>query len=110
MLVRGRLRLPQLLLAPHQSHRRLPLGSLLLLEGASGRQAPMRGALSWSRLEEVPIWMAQLTKCIKLSLSGKPIGGLMGNHWQAWNPAEGPPGLPDSSPRLQYGLELFQAN
>ena len=109
-MVKGHLRPPQLLLAPHQSHRRLPLGSLLLLEGASGRQAPMRGALSWSRLEEVPIRMAQLTKCIKLSLSGKPIGGPMGNHWQAWNPAEGPQDLPGFFPRLQYGLELFQAN
>jgi len=33
--------------------------------------------ISWNRLVEVPMWVGELTKCIKLSLSGNPIGDAM---------------------------------
>eukprot|EP00092_Neocalanus_flemingeri_P025717 GFUD01027881.1.p1 GENE.GFUD01027881.1~~GFUD01027881.1.p1 ORF type:complete len:709 (+),score=176.51 GFUD01027881.1:57-2183(+) len=33
--------------------------------------------LSWNRLVEVPMWVGQLGRCLKLSLSGNPIGDAM---------------------------------
>jgi len=33
--------------------------------------------ISWNRLVEVPLWVEDLTKCIKFSLNGNPIGDAM---------------------------------
>jgi len=33
--------------------------------------------ISWNRLVEVPMWVGELTKCIKFSVSGNPIGDAM---------------------------------